>query len=122
MLGQRGLALALLSFTLVNFYPGLCHAGMISDPTSCSLQDTSPNSPGHWHLASGPGADPRLLLLGSRDTQRCYSKMFGILVMTRTVQQSVTDDVLGFAINSGRIVACLTHAVIQKVPQPAAVT
>lgn len=48
--------------------------------------------------------------------------MFGILVMTRTVQQSKTDDILGFAINSGSIVTWLTHAVIQKVPQPAAVT
>lgn len=68
MLGQRDLARGVLSFTLVNFYPGLCHAGMISDPSSCSLQDMFPNCLGHHHLASGPGTDPRVLLLGSRDT------------------------------------------------------
>lgn len=46
----------------------------------------------------------------------------GSLVRTTVVQQNLrVDDVLGFAINSGRTVAGLAHAVAQEVSQPTAV-
>jgi len=46
-----------------------------------------------------------------------YSKMgLGSLVRTTAVQPSLrVDGVLGFAMNSGRIVAWLAHAVMQQV-------